>query len=188
MDLHCATRWRRRTPLVAVLAVVGVLVGVTPAGADYFGGRYADSSIHTYCSSETTSSDYNELQPKVKASMDHLAAVTDMYASATSCTSTTDFYWYATDQSNFTSSTVLGGTTCVNTLSDNKCDRFRIRFNEDQLDRTNTQIRHTACHEISHSLGSDDGLTVSTGCFPQSSYSDGISHTTHEIYHINAQY
>lgn len=178
----------RRAVLVASVIAVALVTIQQPVLAHYFSGRYADSAIHTYCSSENTQADYDRLQPFVSASMVHLDAATVMSDSAVSCSTSTDFYWYATPPSSFSKPTTLGDATCVNTLSNNECDRARVRFNEDKLNRTDQQVRHTVCHEISHTLGSDDGHTATSGCFPQSSFSDGIYHTTHEKNHINAYY
>ena len=99
-----------------------------------------------------------------------------------------DMYWFATDQSNFSRTTVLGDAYCLNS-SNNVCTQFRVRFNEDTLiPASEAQKWHTTCHEIAHTLGSDDGDTRTTGCFPQSAYSLGRDLTTHEVGHLNARY
>ena len=63
-----------------------------------------------------------------------------------------------------------------------------MTINEDRLWRTDQQIRHTVCHELAHTVGSDDGDTRSDGCFPTSGHSTDIFWNTHEINHINARW
>lgn len=168
-----------------------LLVGIASASSAYwmhfFNGPegYADSRHHTYCSSESSAADRDRLDGFIDASMLHLSRQTVMTKSSISCSTSTDFYWFAT---NFTDPDILATVECKNSLPGNKCDRFRMQFNEDHLNRTNRQVRHTACHEISHTVGSSDGLTSVNGCFPQSRYSDGTSHVTHEIRHIDDHY
>lgn len=157
------------------------------ANAHYFSGPvgYADSRAHTYCSSETNQADHDRLDGFVYNSMLHLSRQTVMTQHQVSCTTSTDFYWFATQ---FSDPSTLGAVTCRNWLQGNVCDRFRMRFNEDRLGRTDRQVRHTACHEISHTLGSADGLQTPNGCFPQSRYSDGTTLVPHEEGHIDGRY
>ena len=57
-----------------------------------------------------------------------------------------------------------------------------MTFNEDNyFTRTDQQQDHTVCHELAHTLGSDDGLQLSTGCFPQSTFSSDRNLTNAEI-------
>ena len=100
-----------------------------------------------------------------------------------------DVYWYAADESHFSRPTILGDATCMKTMSNNKCDQFRIRFNEDTLiGNSASQVGHTVCHEIGHTLGSDDGLAEDEGCWPQSKYSLDTDLTVHEIDHLKDKY
>jgi hypothetical protein len=101
-----------------------------PALADYFGGRYADSAIHTHDSIESNSADYDKIQPKWSASMDHLETVTDMSTVAVSYDQYTDAYWYATDETNFANTGTLGDAYCKTTfpttsVSNGECDSMK---------------------------------------------------------------
>jgi hypothetical protein len=176
------------TPTVAAVCAV-VLLPCGMASADYFGGPYADSLVHTYCSIESNDADRQAFRPQFNHSMNHLENVTTLGTDLVDCpTYAEDVYWYVAPASDFSDPDALAGTLCMVPLASNKCDTFRIRFNKAFINRTDTQRRHTACHEISHSVGSDDGSTASNGCFPQSTHSNGTTHTTHEINHINNQY
>lgn len=86
-----------------------------------------------------------------------------------------DVRWWATDQNNFRTTGVLATVVCRidGNATRNECDSFDMRFNEDNyFGRTDRQQDHTVCHELAHTIGSDDGLDLSIGCFPQSSFSD----------------
>lgn len=184
---------RVRATAAAALLVGGVLwVSQIIAAADFFGGRYADDTTHHFVSIESNNADFEELDGKFTAAMQHLDATTqmrDVKRNRHDYVSWVDAYWYATDQSNFSNPTVNGDTTCMAALASNRCDRFRVRFNEDRLWRSNRRIRRTACHEILHTVGFDDGWTGNSGCLPGwgtgPGFSDDIYMNTHEKNHIN---
>ena len=183
--------------VLSTLMAIGVILTQDIARADYFGGRYADNDQHRYASIESKDSHHNELNPFVTDSMhsdyeldtdNDINTINDGRQSAVPGTHV-DVYWYAADESHFSRPSVLGDATCKKTMSNNKCDQFRIRFNEDKLiGNTAGQIGHTVCHEIGHTLGSDDGLTDDEGCWPQSKYSLGTDLIDHEINHLKDRY
>ncbi|MFD1247778.1 hypothetical protein ACFQ3F_08255 [Nocardioides ginsengisoli] len=51
----------------------------------------------------------------------------------------------------------LGDTKCLKRNDVNRCDQWRIRVNVNLIDATATnsgsEIRHTLCHEIGHTVG-----------------------------------
>lgn len=181
-------RWIAVSSAVALTAGLAASGGV--ANAHFFGGRYADNATHTYCSSESDDQDKAKVAPFVNDSMEHLENATVMSTNRFDCTDTIDVYWYVAPASDMPfGPDTLAFAQCVDPIADNRCQRARIAFNKAKLDRTDRQIRHTACHEISHTVGSDDGLESDSGCFPQSTYSNDIYHNTHEKSdHINPRY
>lgn len=173
----------------ALALSTGLVLNAGIANAHYFSGRYADSALHTYCSSETDDQDKARMAPFVGASMEHLENATAMTTvKIIDCSNFTDVYWYVAPNSDMPTAGALAFAECVDPLPDNKCERARIAFNKAHIDREDRAVRHTTCHEISHTVGSDDGLTGDTGCFPQSSYSSDIHHNEHEKNHINNRY
>lgn len=176
---------------------MAMLLSKSIAIAHYFGGRYADNDQHRYASMESNDAHHSELNPFVTDSMhseyelgtdNYINTINDGRQSGVPGTHV-DVYWYAADKSHFSRPTVLGDATCMKTMSNNKCDQFRIRLNEDVLiGNTARQIGHTVCHEIGHTLGSDDGLTDKEGCWPQSKYSLGTDLIPHEIDHLKDKY
>ena len=186
-----------RLVVCSILIAIGMLLLHNIAAAHYFGGRYADNDQLRYASIESNDSHYNELNPFVTDSMhsdyeldtdNDINTINDGRQSAVP-SARVDMYWYAADESHFSRSTILGDATCMKTMSNNKCDQFRVRFNEDTLiGNTASQVGHTVCHEIGHTLGSDDGLTEDEGCWPQSKYSLDTNLTVHEIDHLKDRY
>lgn len=185
--------------LVVLAAVAALAVAfASTASADFFGGRYADNDQHRYQSIECNDADHTELNKYVKGSMrkdyedqtnDDINTILTPRDCGTIPPSTVDVYWYATDKNNLPSPTAWASVKCVDTLSNNKCDQFRMRFNEDTLvGASKPQKKHTVCHEIAHTLGSDDGDQSPDGCFPQSTVSLAKKLNQHEINHLKAKY
>lgn len=181
-------------------AIAGLSLGVavwSPASADFFGGRYADNDQHRYASTESNNADHNALDPAFSGSMysdfeldtgSDINTINDGRSTGQP-PSTVDVYWFAADQSVFSHPGVWGDALCVDTQGSNHCDQSRVRFNEDTLiGASSTQQAHTICHEISHTLGSDDGDTDNKGCFPQSGFSLDGDLDGDEIDHLQAQY
>jgi len=187
----------RMSILSWTVAVVAALLIYNIAYADFFGGRYADNDQHRFASIETNDAHHSELDPFVTDSMywdyevdtdEDINTINDGHQSGVPGTHV-DVYWFASDKSQFSKPSVLGDATCMVTMSNNKCDQFRIRFNEDKLiDHTDSQKEHTVCHEIGHTLGSDDGSTDSEGCWPTSAYSTDGDLSDHEIAHLKDRY
>ena len=100
-----------------------------------------------------------------------------------------DVYWYATDEDNLPDPSYWGVARCMVTMSNNKCDQFRILFNEDRLlSKSASVIGHPVCHEIGHTFGSDDGSQESEGCWPYYEYSTNSDLSQHEIDHLKERY
>lgn len=120
----------------------------------------------------------------------HYNAVTNLTLEETFDTSPwVDVVWWAADESSFRTTSVLADVTCPRTLANNRCDSFHLKFNEDNyFGRTDLQQDHTVCHELAHTIGSDDGSTSPWGCFPQSRFSSGRFLTSNEQTVINNHY
>lgn len=174
--------------LGALALTVGLGLNAGMASAHNFGARKADNGTHTYCSSESDDQDRARMAPFVNNSMDHLDNATDMTTNRFDCTDTIDVYWYVAPASDMPVAGALAFEQCVDLLPDNRCQRARIAFNKAQIDRADRAVRHTTCHEISHTVGSEDTADGDTGCWPQSRYSDDIYHNSHETGHINDRY
>lgn len=186
----------RHLLVICCLAATTLLI-VGVASAHFFDGRYADNDQHRFVSIESNDSHFEELDEHFSPSMywdfevdtdNDINTINDGRQSSVPGTNV-DVYWYATDQNNFSKPTVLGDATCMVTMSDNKCDQFRVRFNEDRLIGSSTaQKGHTVCHEISHTFGANNGLTEDNGCWPQSKYSLDTDLNSHEIDHLKDRY
>lgn len=165
---------------LAVLVLVSSL-GLTQVAAqndadDFFGGPYADDESHSIRTIESTASHRDGIWTDIRERITHYDRTTVMDLWETTRTNSwVDVRWWATDRNNFRTTSVLADVTCrIDGLaSRNECDSFDMRFNEDNyFTRTDRQQDHTVCHELAHTIGSDDGLNRDVGCFPQSGFSD----------------
>jgi hypothetical protein len=191
--LDAAVRSAALQRRIALLVAGSVLLVAAPSSgvsAHYFGGRYADDRSHVFVSTETTNSHFNTLDPIFTAAMAHLDAVTvmwDVKRARNDFVSTVDIYWFATPSSSFSNPNTVADTTCiVAAAAANRCDSFRVRFNESYLGNTANEIRHDTCHEILHTVGADDGGSFSDGCL--GSNQTAIYMNQHEKDHVDANH
>lgn len=73
-----------------------------------------------------------------------------------------DIFWFATPQSNFSTTSTLGDYTCMSQAgtSSLNCQRGRFRWLETmQGSSDNATHWNVACHEIAHTLGFQHGTT-----------------------------
>lgn len=184
------------TKLSLTISTLFLLVTVPVANAqveNFFGGPFADGRDHYFVSIESTEGHFLYLNHFMHFTMfNQYNARTDIVAHERArhdYQSWVDLYWYGTSSANYDNPAALADATCMAALAGNRCDRFRVRFNEDLIfSRTHEQNWHTMCHEVAHTIGSDDGATDSIGCFPQSSFSTGGFLTDAEITLINNRY
>lgn len=143
--------------------------------ADFFGGKYADDESHSIRTIESTKAHRDEIWTDIREYINHYDRTTVMnFWETTRTDSWVDVRWWATDQSNFRTTSVIASVSCRvdGYAPKNECDSFDMKFNEDKhIGRADSKQDHTVCHEFAHTLGSDDGLTLDIGCFPQSKYS-----------------
>ncbi len=181
---------KQRALFVAALTVLIAVVAIPTALGHYWGstnGGWADSATHTWWDGAARSYDvpiwgpinsdvmYNEIETKtvidtVKVAYHYKSSLTYKYV---------DISWWAADLV----IGVGGSSTCNKALSSNRCDHFHVIYDDDPGQSSNEK-RQKVCHELMHTLGSDDGGS-SGGC--QGGGSNGTMNS-HDIGHINDYY
>ncbi|MEK7424424.1 MAG: hypothetical protein AAB131_11360 [Actinomycetota bacterium] len=143
---------------------------------------FADAMPHTYTSTEGTVAEKLSMLSIFNDRMiNQYDARTDIITQPVSYTSSTDVYWFVDP------AVGTADTLCMNLISSNICNRFRIRFNTTwAANQTIDQKRQGACHEIGHTVGFDDSVPqIALGCMSGGGL--GIL-STNEIWDINAGY
>lgn len=183
---------RAATALGVVCLLLAVL-GVGIASGHGFGlsadpDHYvADSSIHTWVSTETDPAYLNRMENVFDTRM------TNQYGARTvlsvqklpAYTTDVDAYWFSTASiGSEADATCMDLNTAPNP---DQCRRARIRFRDGWvMEAILAQRKQGACHEIGHTVGFDDSVPENNiGCM--SNGPNGVL-SDHEIGHINAQW
>lgn len=187
----------KRAALAIVSAFVVALLISAPVDADThppFQAPFSDNSTVTYGSIEGTNADYLSMNHYVYYVMEGqydsrtVLTVQPPLARASTAGTNDDYYWYGADASLFSSPTVGASWQCMAYVSgsSSKCNRSRIRSNEDNW-YTTTEARrwNRWCHEIGHGVGFRDGGNTALGCMDGAS--NGIL-SSYEIGKINDRY
>lgn len=154
-----------RRKLGALAALVGTLIVLSTASASASGGwptsfraPFADSSVHTWVSTEGNVSERNFWTPRWTSGGENNYEPTDLtFTKVSSYSSWTDIYWYVTNIS------AAGDTTCMNWSTSQMCEQFRVRIDTDADNLPILQERNLVCHEIGHTVGFGHG-TDHTSC------------------------
>ncbi len=184
-----ATRRRQLLTAAALVTAATLFIAVTPVNAHFFGGRFADSRDHHFVSQEGTNYHHFILDDAMTVQMAHLDAVTvmwDVKRARFDYVSWVDLYWYATPATNMSSPTTVASVVCQVGIGSDRCDRFRMKYNENYINNPSAEIRHDVCHEILHSVGADDGGSFSDGCLGSNQTATNMN--SHEIGHIDANH
>lgn len=178
-------RQHRASRIIAVATSVQAHGFATSASPDHY---VADSSIHTFISTEGNSAERFWIESifddRMVSQYNDRTDLTTIKAS--SCSTMTDVYWFVTNISSGP-----GDATCVSYLdapaSPPVCDQVRVRFDPDWASSVSGyEKRQGTCHEIGHSVGFDDSQPeANTGCMSGGS----IGHlSSHEVTHLNQEY
>lgn len=149
---------------LTLLTCFGVSMKVEAQKLDCNGGGNGctDNKLMTHRSIECNRYDFLRFNHFVYYTYKKYASITNLserQLSPRPCGSASkhdDVYWYATRQSNFSSSSSQGDYRCFRKNFRNACDRGRIRFLETRVDRNNWNL---VCHEIGHHIGFSHGTS-----------------------------
>lgn len=160
---------------LAALAAFGLLLalpGIAGAADPYYppfgpndgGTRFSDNSSLSWRSIECTDAHHLHFNHFVYYTMHDDFGPTDLsldekpWRDCGSADSQDDIYWFATAQSNLSTSSTVGDWTCTNTSGVYFCDSGRMRWSESTYSgATNATKWNIACHEIAHAVGFEHG-------------------------------
>ncbi|MER5424772.1 matrixin family metalloprotease [Streptosporangium roseum] len=195
-------------PLAALLTFVMFLALTPPASANTFGWSYlhpsgcctqADNRNHYYNYSSLTS----YMKVAGNYAMIRLDSQTDMathYDSSPDSKTDVemfdqyyDDYWGLDWNGSNTGKNIYAHAKCVRVISPGlingwwKCDQYEIRFDlADMSGFSENERKHTACHEVGHSVGLGHS-SESTSCLKPGRHTVR-SYSSHDVAHINGRF
>lgn len=180
---------------IAVTLVAIAAMSAPPATADADFDPLPDRGDHTWCF-DTDYFPNSIVQERIEWSMGTLESQTIVNAERHPyCTAQTDVRW----QQRYIPSGYYGLTNCLDLNSNNRCDQWRVRIDYGLMqDYANTppgEARHTACHELGHTVGvrhyGQDGVPnpdpSGHSCMRSGDFGDGSTpYHTYGPHHISA--
>lgn len=175
----------------ATLAVVFIPHEVSAHGFGAAAAKsIADSALHSYVTTESTSAHRQKLVPLWRWIMTreyHSRTVMDtLEYSYGEYTSNVDVYWFVTPE------IAHSDWRCMQWRDESstpkRCERVRVRHPQSQIPiATDGKWSSAICHEVGHSVGFIDDPPWDNGCMAGGTVNAGVL-SNHEIYHIDRCY